>query len=524
MLDIIEHLAVGGHGDKVEQIFPHLQKGLGYNQDVCNLILKLLNKGEEETAKKIMKTMPRFATQEDTVFKGAFFIKQLFRLNKSAEQLIKSCKDLQQDGLVPNAMYIATETALQQGRSEVAQQLFKELENEGKEIRQHYYWPLLAQKGKEHDEEGLLQILRDMAGRGLTPTGEGLRDYVIPYLLDRDNEENVILKLQIGNVPLIHGARNLMVELLEQGKINKAANIAVKYQPRGQYNLVSRPLQNALAKTKDINSFATVLHVISSQGQITQTEEDATNDDAQSDDKSNSNEVGRIVKTAVKILEHPELCEKLLQAIHSKGLRISSEAAEAIQQHLGQNLTTVLSELLSKLTSSDLELAPLGSPSRGVQVRNSAQLEYLLVQAKSKGSSNVNRLQRQLLALYINENNVQKIDSFLVELKSSNFELTVPTLAQLYEFYCQNGDIDKAKECEKQISAKDPEFQLNKYKLILMAYAYVQAKRYDEALEFLKSRKLNSSSENNNFIFNSKCWQMLNSLAEDKQDVIVSIY
>lgn len=523
ILDIIEHLAVGGHGDKVEQLFPHLQKGLGYNQDVCNLVLKLLNKGQEETAKKIMKTMPKTATQEDTLFKGAFFIKQLFRLNRSAEQLLKSCKDLQQEGLVPNAVYIATENALQQGRTEVAQLLFKELEKEGREIRQHYYWPLLAQKGKEHDEEGLLQILRDMAGRGLMPTGEALRDYVIPYLLDKDNEENVILKLQIGNVPLIHGARNLIVELLEQGKINKAANIAIKYQPRGQYSLMSRPLQNALAKTKDINSFATILHVISSQGQTTQTEEDAANDDAQCDDKSNSNEVGRIVKNAVKILGRPDLCEQLLQAIHFKGLRISTEAAEAIQQHLGQDLTKDVSELLSKLTSSDLELAPLESPRRGVPVKNSAQLEHLLAQAKSKGSPNVNRLQRQLLTLYMNENNVEKLNSFLVELKSSNFELTPATLAQLYEFYCQNGDIDKANECEQQMYTKDPEFKLNKYKLILMANAFVQAKRYDEALEFLKSRKINSSNENNNFIFNSKCWQMLNSLAEDKQDVIVSI-
>lgn len=523
ILDIIEQLAVGGHGDKVEHLFPYLHKGPGYNQDVCNLVLKLLNKGEEETAKKIMKTMPKMGTYDDTIFKGAFFVKQLFRLNKPAEQLIKSCKDLQQEDLVPNAIYIATETALQQGRAEVAQLLFKELENEGREIRQHYFWPLLAQKGKEHDEEGLLQILRDMAGRGLMPSGEALRDYVIPYLLDKDNEENVILKLQIGNVPLIYSARNLMVELLEQGKIMKAANIAVKYQPRGQYSLISRPLLNALAKTKDINSFATILHVISSQGHTTQTEEDVANDDAQSDDKTNSNEIGRLVKNAVRILGKPDLCKNLLEAIHSKGLRISTEAAEAIQQQLGQDLTTDLSELLSKLTSSDLELVPLESPHRGISVRNSAQLERLLSQAKSKGSPNVNRLQKQLLTTYIIENNVEKLNNFLVELKSSKFELSPATLAQLFEFYCQNDDINKAKECEQEMHTKDPEYKLNKYKLILMAYAYVRAKRYDEALEFLKSHKVTSNKENNNFIFTSKCWQMLNSLAEDKQDVIVSI-
>lgn len=521
-MDIIEHLAIGGHGDKAEQLFSHLQKGIGYNQDVCNLILRLLNKGQEDIAKKIMKTMPKSSNVEDTPFKGAFFIKQLLKLHKDSDSFIKTCKELKEENLVPNALYIATEGALQQGHTELAEKLFNELQHDGMEIRQHYFWPLLAQKGKEGDEEGLLQIVRNMSNKGITPTGEALRDYVIPYLKGKDTEENIILKLQIANVPAVHSARNLIVELLDSGATKKAANIAVQYRPRGNYALMARPLLNALTKTKDINSFATILHVISSVPP-SQSEEESVNDETQSDDKVDYNEIGRLVKTAVKTLRDPILCETLLKAIHSKGLRISTNSAEEIEQFLDKNLTSNMSELLAQLTSSDLEMTPLESPKRvGVPARTAEQLEQLLAQMKAKGGSNVNRIQRQLLSAYVKENNVEKMNSFVPELRASNFELNVSALAQLFEFYCQNDEIEKAVEIHKEILQKDPEFALNKYKLIQMAFALVRAKKYDEVKQFLKENKPKEDDDTTAFTYNSKCWQMLNTVTEEKEDVQVS--
>ncbi|XP_049868249.1 leucine-rich PPR motif-containing protein, mitochondrial [Pectinophora gossypiella] len=517
ILDIIEQMALGGHGDKVEKLFPHLLKGAGYNQDVCNVILRLLNKGHEETAKKIMKTMPKSPNFDETLFKGAFFIKQLLRLNRPADSFIKTCNELKQEGLVPGAFFIATEGALQMGNVELALKLFQELQKEGMEIRQHYFWPLLARKGKEGDEEGLLQIVRDMVKSGCSPTGEALRDYIIPYLIKKDNPDNVIVKLQIASVPAIHTARNVIIDLLDAGKTKKAAEVAVQYRPRGQFQILWRPLLNSLGQTRDIDSFATIVHVISSPSQTIQTEEDSTTDEAHSTDSSD--EIGRLVKSAVKNLSKPDLCEKLLNAFYAKGMRISTEAAEAIEQYLGKDMTTGLSELLSKLTSADLEPVPLESQRRiPLQPRTTGSLEQLLAQAKSKGSNNVNRIQKQLLSAYIKENNLEKVNSFLPELKASNFELSVATLAQLFEFYCVNNDVDKAKQIEAEIKEKDPSFVLNKFKRVEMAYALVRAQKYDEAVAYFKENKPKVEDDNNNFLFNSKCWQILNSLAEAKED------
>uniref|UniRef100_A0A2A4K6E8 Pentacotripeptide-repeat region of PRORP domain-containing protein n=1 Tax=Heliothis virescens TaxID=7102 RepID=A0A2A4K6E8_HELVI len=519
ILEVIEHMATSGHGDKVEKLIPYLQKGMGYNQDVCNVILRLLNKGQEEIARKIMKTMPKSTNVEDTPFKGAFFVKQLLRLNKPADDVIQTCKELQNEGLVPSALFIATEAALQHGQVELAQKLFVELKKGGLEIRPHYYWPLLVQKGKENDEEGILQILRNMSSEGIVTTGEALRDYVIPYLMKNDSPQNVIVKLQIANVPAIHSARNVMVELLDSGDLKSAAQIALQYRPRGNYNLVARSLIHAVTKSKDIDSFASVLHVLSSKAPAAQAEEESANDDAQSEEKNDIHEISRIVKSSIKALVKPEYAEKLLQAIYSKGLRITNEAAEAIQQFHGEKMTTTLSELLTKLSTSEMELVPIENQRRGGIVRTTAQMENQLSQLKSKGASNLNRIQKQLLVAYIKENNVSKLNSFLDELKTTNFELTSATLAQLFEFYSENDDIERAEAYKNQLAQKDPEFVLNKYKLVLMAYALIRANRFSDAIQYLKSSKL--TEENSGFMLNSKCWQILNTLAEQKNEAQV---
>lgn len=520
ILDIMESLVLGGHGDKIERLFGHLQKGPGYIQDVCNLIIRLINKGHESVGIQLMKTMPvRPEGPENTLYKGAFFVKQLLRVQKSPEAVVKTCRELQQDNVIPNALYIAAEGALQQGNSELSLFLFKELKKDGIEIRQHFYWPLLVKKAKENDEEGLLHLLREMCHEGFTPTGECLRDYVIPYLTKKDTPQNVVLKLQVANIPKILGARNVMVELLESGKIRDAADIALEYRPFGQFNLVGRPLINALAKTKDIKSFVTVLHVISSK--ITQAEEDTGNDDTTSEEKSDANAIGRIVLSAVKNI--PEtMYEELFTQVHSKGLSISTSHAEAIEAFLGKNLTESISEKLAQLTSSELEIAPIEiRRTSNPTPRNSAQLEKLIEQAKSKGGTNLSRLQKQLLMLYVQENNVEKVESFLKELESENFELSNAALAMLCEFYASNGDIDKALSYKQALESKEPEFLLNKYKLVLIATALVKVNRFEEAVKFLKESRPDSH-DGATFVLNSKCWQLLNNLAEAKDAEKVS--
>ncbi|CAK1540689.1 unnamed protein product [Leptosia nina] len=511
-LDIIENLAVSGHEDKVEQIFPHIRKSAGYNQDVCNLIFRLLNRGCDSTAKNIMQTMVTSSTIDEggAFFKGAFYIKHLVKLNRPADSVIESCKELQAEGLVPKAVYIATEVALEQGRTELAQKLFKELQKEGYEMREHYYWPLLAKRGSEGDEEGLLQIVRTMSAENLMPSGETLRDYVLPYLM-KDKPQNIITKLQTANVTAIHTVRNLIVELLRKNRMQEAAEVALQFRPRGGFSIIAPNLITALSNTKDIESFVKVLHVISNQAVLQ--EEDSNSDEAQ--ERSVASDLGRTVKRAVNIMHKSNQAEELLQAVLNRGLRIDTASAEEIQQYLGDSMTINISKLLSNLTSSDLESVPLEA-SKFVNDRkpmNSKQLENILANSNKAGYTV--KLQKQLLSAYMDENNVEKMESFAEELKKTNFEITIPTLMRMYVVYLENGMIDKANKIREDIKQKNPEFELNRYKKVVMAHALIKNKKFDEAIQYLKDNKP-SDDYDSYFPLNTRCWQMLNTLAEEK--------
>ncbi|XP_050668618.1 leucine-rich PPR motif-containing protein, mitochondrial [Leptidea sinapis] len=511
LLDVIEHLANGGHKDKVEQILSHLRKGAGFNQDICNLILRLLNKGHDDTAKLMLSIMSKSNNVEDTMFKGAFYVKQLVKLNRPTNLVIASCRELQDEGLIPKALYIAAEVALQQGRVELARTLLRELKKDGMEMRQHYYWPILAQKGKEGDEEGLIQTIREMCDENLIPSGEALRDYILPYLIEKDTPQNVIVKLQIANVPVAHCARNLITELLYMGNISQAAQIALQYRPRGGFSLISGSLVNALNKTKDIESFVKIVHVLSVSPPL-QTDEDSP----ESSTGDISNDVGPIIKSAIKNLKTPELCETLLEAILSRGIKISERSAEEIEQYLGNNMTTNISQLLLKLTSPDLECVPIENSKLNNVNRKlkSKDLEQIIKKTIEKGG-NITRLQKQLLVAYIDENNVEKLESYIEELRKSNFDITTSTQLKIFECYAENDNIEKADEELKNIISKDPEFVLSRYKKIVLAHALVRANRYEEAIQFLKDNKP-TDDNSPTFLLNSKCWQMLNTLVDQK--------
>lgn len=196
-------------------------------------------------------------------------------------------------------MLIALEAALSQGEVETAQLLLKELHSSGVELREHYYWPLLVKKGKENDEEGLLQVLRGMSNEGLTPSRETLQNYVIPYLLKYSDPANVVVKLQIANIPVMVAAKSVLLELLQMHKIQEAANLAQSYNIRGNA-FMKDSLIAALAKSKDVVSFTKLLQITSSKSDVVQTDDAISVENGPTSGSSSAVDIDNIVLRAVK--------------------------------------------------------------------------------------------------------------------------------------------------------------------------------------------------------------------------------
>lgn len=183
-------------------------------------------------------------------------------------------------------------------------------------------------------------------------------------------------------------------------------------------------------------------------------------------------------------------------------------------------MTSSLSQALSKLTASDLELAPVQRLSQNNRQRTTGQLENLIDQIKKKGND-PSQLQKQLLLQLLKENNVTKVNELVQQLEAENFTFANTTLAHLMQFYSDNGDIDKALHYKDMLETKYPDYRLYNLKLIHLAQGLINADRFDAALDLFKKY---TSDESNFFVYNTKCWQVLNELAEKKETAKVSIF
>lgn len=508
IFSVIEAFAVNGHVDKIEALFDYFEHGPSYRQDAHNAILRLINKGQEEVAKTIFQTYikPKSMDEVERFYKGAFYVKQLLKASKSPTSIVESCKELQEEGLIPNALLIALEAALQQTQVELAQHLLEELHKREHALRHHYFWPLLVQKGKEKDEEGVLQILRSMSTLGLTPNRETIQNYVVPYLKTDSDLNNVMIKLQIANIPTQLGVRCVIQVLLQNLQIQDAVNLVRNYDVKGNAFMKDN-LVFALTKTKDISSFVEIL-------QITSVKPEISDDSGQYDGVTGENtfDVNDIVLCAVKGLKRPDQIENLLTALLSKGIGISSNTASLIEEHLGQNMTPAVSETLTKLTADDLEISPI-KRTYPVKSRTIAEIEILIANLQQKGAE-VQGLQKQLLTLYMKDNNVEKVEGLVGLLESDDtFTFTQATYGQLIDFYCENNNVDKALHYKNILTSKFPEYKIYNLKSMNLVHAFIKANRVNEAFDLIKN---GISDGSNYFSYNTKCWQVLNELAEQK--------
>lgn len=474
LFDIIYTLSTNGHTDAVDQIIPKLRKSAGYNQDAVNLILRLVNKGLEDIAYKILKTMPRGLRADggpsDT---GAFFIKQLVKSRRPAEKILSICKELQELGLNSRATLTAVEYATTSGIMEIALPLFKQIQQSEFPLRQHYFWPLICTQAKTGSDDDVINVLRLMQSDfGILPSGETIREYVVPNLKER-NYEKIILLLRSAGVSISNGVSSCVFDALNQFKLREAAKLASSYAIYYQPGLLRRPLVDALIKTKDFHSYISVVRsVYENLSRLKQIQNTGAVDEQGDDHENNqlqSDVVGQFVVDAVIQLHNTraDAMQKILSALVEQGLSMSKVHAERIQERLGSLLTPELSTMLDALTAGDLEPSPYET--RPVRMSFGdmppEQLERMIEQKEAKGE-NANGLYRTLLNAYFKANNVEKTEELLTKLESTDFVVTSGIYAQLIELYCSHNAVDKALAIHKKLKAKEPDFILDDFKVI----------------------------------------------------------
>lgn len=522
LFDIIYVLSTNGQSDKVEEIIPRLRKTSGYNQDAVNLILRLVNKGQEDIAYKILKTMPRGTrTDGELSDTGAFFIRQLVKSNRPAEKILAICKDLQQQGLNNRAILIAVEMATTSGNLDIVIPVLKEVQRSNLPIRPHYFWPLICAQGKI-GPDGVLDVLRLMQSEfNISPNGETIREFVLPNLKEQ-NYDNLILMLRTAGVSTANAVTSCVYDALKHNKMKEAATLTSTYTIYYQPGLFWRPLVDAMIKTEDYQSYVSIVRSIYENlprlQQLRSVEVDVDGENV----VSQPDMLGQFVMDAVTRIRNnrAEAVHEIVSGLVEQGLTMSNTHAERIQEKLGSLLTNEISTMLAQLATGELEPVPYETRNKRNLLSNmpAEQLEKMIQQKEAK-SENAKGLYGSLLVAYFKANDTQKAEELMRKLESTDFVLTSGHYAQLIELYCNSNAVDKALATYNDVKTKDPDFAMNDIKTIKVVHELVANDRIDEAIDFLTSNKRAEKEEQERgFLYSSTCWRILDLLAEKGRD------
>lgn len=518
-LDIIFSLSTNGHNEHVPFLLSKVRKSVGYNQDAINLILRLINYGQEETAMEILKTVPQAVRPDgQQVPFGNFFIRQMVKAKRPVEKIISVCKYLQENNLNENALSYATEMSLENSDSDLAYALLEELQKQGITVRQHFFWPLLVSKGKQKNVNGILDILSKMTSFNLTPNSETVRDYVLPYMSGKIDD--ILDKLRTAGISIGSAATSLSYKYLCENKIEDAAQLCKRIRAYYSPALLRRPLSHAYLKTNDLDSYIKIVRQIyenfDRREEIRTTSEE-TEETQNRADKTDI--IGHFVLefTYIYPKNMVQIIENVLQGLVKEGLSMSSSYAEKIQDRLGEKLTPEISMLLGKMTSGELtpveieKEQPVYTPSSAMNI---PQLERLIANLEAK-KENTNGLKRQLLTLYTRAKDLEKTESLLKKLESGDFTYTVGIYAQLIDLYTHHEKLDDVLNIYKKIKEIEPDIGLDESKVIRVATLMITNDKFDDSITFISEQSRSRKQEEKSFSYNTLCWRLLNSLAEN---------
>ncbi|XP_069704273.1 leucine-rich PPR motif-containing protein, mitochondrial [Periplaneta americana] len=510
-MDVIYALAVNNHLDHIDELINRMKQSAGYNQDAVNLILRLVNHGYEDVAFKILLTMPRPTRSDgEQNLVGSFFIRQMVKTCRPIEKITSICERLEKEDLNPRALFIATECSLQSGDINQACALLHVMREKDLPIRQHYFWPLLASHSK--NVNNILNILSHMCTEfKLAPGGETLRDYVIPSLANKSSDEIVTLLRDTG-ITVASAASAVVNYHLTLGSIAEAAKVALRFRAYYSAPVLRRPLVQAYIRTEDRDSFITILRQI----------HDSVDRAVAADEESagsvpdRTEIVGNFVMDIATFSRknRPARIEAVLQGLLDQGLSLSNSSAERLQNKLGEELTSEISNLLGKLTSGDLVPSAVNRPAGALPgAMDEGQLLKIQKMLEEKGDS-TKGVKKQLLLLYCRNKDLEKIEQIVKELEADNFIFTSGIYANLLEVYAHHDRLEDVWNILTKIREKDPDFVLDDLKIVRVAAVLVNNDKVQEAVKFLSAQPKEHKVEDRSFLYSSACWRILNSLAE----------
>ncbi|CAB3371624.1 Hypothetical predicted protein [Cloeon dipterum] len=510
ILEVVFSLAQAGHQEHVDEMLG-FKKSAGFVQDCINTILRLVNIGQEDVGRKLLNVIPLHVRQgpegPETLPSGTFFVRQLVKAGRPTEKIISICEEMQKSGANPRALYVALETSLNEGNDSVSFELMQKLKEAGEPLRQHYFWPLFLRRQKDNNVKGLCEVLVAMQKLEVPIRGDTLREYVLNSI--KADSLGKINLLRSCGVSVGTAAVSVIINLLEEGNLEEAANLAGQVKAQYPFENMKRFLGRAFGQSKNTESLIKMLQCIA-----------ASKKDSEDGDSRSNGLIGELLVDSINNLQGSkgETTLKVLKGLVDCGLSINVASAEKLQEMLGSELTAEISEALGQLTSGNLELQPLQLSDLNSTAKLSISSLEQMYETLSARNQPTKIIRKNLLIRYCRSGNLEKAENIKKSLDAENFVHSVGCLALMIELYANHGNIEEALSLKKIIAERDPDIKLDNLKLIRLATAQIKAGRPEDALATLKDTCETELDSQTAFKLRGACWEMLNLLAEQKDE------
>ncbi|KAL1463787.1 hypothetical protein WDU94_015500 [Cyamophila willieti] len=525
-LDVVNALAVNGHEQYVDEIIAQIQPGVGYSADAANHIYQLVNKGQLETAYRVVKTLARSANiNGEQLPVGGFLVRHMITTNQPIDKVLTVCQRLVDENLHPHAFNLAVQVAVEHAPLDSLVTLLNEHKAKGGEVRAHYFWPVLVRAGKAHNTAEILRILQVSEEQfRVGNSGETLRDYVLPYLSPKNQVSGEVFA-QLRGVGLSVGTVTAAYvgHMLGQGNLKEAARVAKSFRARYPKNIIRKLLTPAYIRTQDLESLMTVLRAVSEnqpqQGEGEESKEEVGGGDGgvSVDVSFNSGlllDVFNTFKRSEGALLH---LEQVLKAFIEHGLAINATAAEYIQNGLQSSLTAEISQALSTLTSDETTPQPIQYvASMLIPKTQTMNPEYTLENIKKMESQgeNPNGLKRALLVHYIRDKQFDKATEYFKTLEADpSFTLGAGLYILMAGLSADVENLEAATQYLNQFKEKFPGEKADASKVLRLAYLQLKNGQEEEMLNLLRENA-RSTSEVTEFPSSGTSWRLLNLSAE----------
>ncbi|XP_011313948.1 leucine-rich PPR motif-containing protein, mitochondrial [Fopius arisanus] len=497
LMDIIETLVTNGHSDKAAEFSLNLPKEIKQDTEVGRLLIKIMDAKETKLALDILKNTTTDAARLQV---RAGFLLRAAATNKlyTPDELIDLCNVLGDGGYHLRPHSFALYHLLSRNpSSSIAIPLMKNWEKQGGQIREHFFWPLLREKARASNYQGIIDVLESMVNDfKIVPSVDTLRDYTIPFMFGTwDTIISKLLPLGIEKKTILQA---IAQRSINDKKLRNAMMFMTSYPIKYSKDLFLEPMAFSLNMWDDTKSFVTILRFLE--------DESSENSEANTDNLPMSivdEAVSTVLSTVPKY--RPNIVEKLLFDLEAAGLSISVEVGENVKAFFESKKAKELEPIIAKLTSGELTPVPIEEFNALLKDKNN---DYI----KRPTGVHIPDLRVQF-SRHLEDKNEEMVLKILRQFEALDYQ-SPPILAQALDLFCMTENLEAAEHCFKQFKERCLEAELDTMKILSFAALYVKNNRFEDALKIIAEAPKLEGSEKLSRGLKIKVRSLLESMAE----------